>query len=59
MVVGAVAGDAVEGASLLNVLTGRRIGVHTRRAHLAASVKFALLAAAGGYIAAARRRQPG
>ncbi|MEV3903714.1 hypothetical protein AB0K11_15420 [Mycobacterium sp. NPDC050551] len=53
LVVGAVAGDAIEGVSLLNVLSGNQIAVHTRRAHLAASIKFALLAAAGGYVATA------
>lgn len=57
MVVGAVAGDAIEGVSLLNVLGGNRIAVHTRRAHQAASTKFALLAAAGGYVAAAQVRR--
>ena len=56
MVAGAVAGDAVEGVSLLKVLSGSRIGVNASRAHLAASIKFVLLAAAGGYIAAARMR---
>ncbi|MCZ8380322.1 hypothetical protein O6P37_15745 [Mycobacterium sp. CPCC 205372] len=59
MVMGAVAGDAVEGVSLLNVLSGNRIAVYTRRAHLAASIKFALLAAAGGYVAAAQVRHRG
>ncbi|MGA5462488.1 hypothetical protein [Mycobacterium sp. NPDC050041] len=54
LVVGAVAGDAIEGASLLNVLSGNQIAVHTRRAHLAASIKFALLVVAGGYVVAAR-----
>lgn len=54
MVAGAVAGDAIEGASLLKVLSGNRIGANTRRAHLAASIKFALLAAAGAYVVTAR-----
>ncbi|WP_264011763.1 nitroreductase family deazaflavin-dependent oxidoreductase [[Mycobacterium] manitobense] len=54
MVAGAVAGDAVEGVSLLKVLSGSRIAVNARRAHLAASTKFALLIAAGGYVVAAR-----
>ncbi|OBH55532.1 hypothetical protein [Mycobacterium sp. E2479] len=47
----AVAGDAVEGVSLLSVLRGRRIGVHARRAQVAALVKFAALVGALGYVA--------
>ncbi|OMC41013.1 hypothetical protein A5744_18850 [Mycobacterium sp. IS-1264] len=47
----AVAGDAVEGASLLKVLERRRIAVHARRARIAALIKFAVLAGALGYVA--------
>jgi hypothetical protein len=47
----AVAADAIEGVSLLKVLDGRRIRVHARRAQIAALIKFAILAAALGYIA--------
>jgi hypothetical protein len=55
----AVAGDAVEGVSLLRVLRGTRIGVHARRAQVAALIKFAVLAGALGYAATASgRRDP-
>src|SRR5690242_1781841 len=47
----AVAGDAVEGVSLLKVLQRSRIGVHARRARIAALIKFAVLAGALGYVA--------
>ncbi|MGE2814643.1 hypothetical protein ACQI5H_05770 [Mycobacterium heidelbergense] len=47
----AVAGDAVEGVSLLKVLERRRVGVHARRARIAALIKFAVLAGALGYVA--------
>jgi len=50
----AVAGDAVEGISLLNVLKGRRVGANARRARTAALAKFAVLAGCLGYVAAAR-----
>lgn len=47
----AVAGDAAEGVSLLRVLRGTRIGVHARRAQVAALIKFAVLLAALTYAA--------
>lgn len=50
-VIVAVAGDAVEGVSLLKVLRRTRIGVHARRARIAALIKFAVLAGALGYAA--------
>lgn len=55
----AVAGDAAEGVSLLRVLRGTRIGVHARRAQVAALIKFAVLVAALGYAATGlARRDP-
>lgn len=51
LAMGAVAGDAVEGVSLLKVLDGGQIGVHARRARTAALVKFAFLAVCLGYAA--------
>ena len=45
----AVAGDAAEGLSLLRVLRGKRIGLHARRAQIAALIKFAVLVGALGY----------
>ena len=45
----AVAADAAEGISLLKVLRRNRIGVHARRAQIAALIKFAVLAGALGY----------
>ena len=53
---GAVAGDAVEGLSLLNVLDGRHVVASARRARTAALAKFAMLAASLGYLAAGRAR---
>lgn len=53
----AVAGDAAEGVSLLRVLSGTRIGVHARRAQVAALIKFAVLVAALGYAATGSGRQ--
>jgi hypothetical protein len=50
----AVAGDAVEGVSLLKVLQRSRIAVHARRARIAALTKFAALAGTLGYVAADR-----
>ncbi|OMC13898.1 hypothetical protein [Mycobacterium sp. SP-6446] len=47
----AVAGDAVEGVSLLKVLQRNRIAVHARRARIAALIKFAVLTGALGYVA--------
>jgi hypothetical protein len=52
----AMAGDAVEGVSLLKVLSGNRIGENARRARTAALVKFAVLVLALGYVTAARSR---
>lgn len=46
---GAVAADAVEGVALLHVLDRREIAVHARRAQIAASSKFAFIAAALAY----------
>jgi hypothetical protein len=47
----AVAADAAEGVSLLKVLGHKNIGVHARRARIAALVKFAVLAGSLGYVA--------
>ncbi|WP_431232914.1 hypothetical protein ACQ856_26745 [Mycolicibacterium psychrotolerans] len=46
---GAVAGDAIEGVALLRVLDRRDVAVNARRAQVAASIKFAILAVALGY----------
>jgi hypothetical protein len=46
-----VAGDAVEGVSLLKVLNGIRVAENARRARTAALIKFAVLAVALGYVA--------
>lgn len=46
---GAVAGDAVEGVALLRVLDRRDVAANARRAQVAASIKFAILAVAFGY----------
>lgn len=54
---GAVAGDAVEGVSLLRVLGGKQIDTHARRARTAASIKFAVLASCLIYVVAGLRRQ--
>ena len=48
----AVAGDAIEGISLLKVLDRERVDMHARRARAAALVKFAALAVALGYVLA-------
>jgi hypothetical protein len=45
----AVASDAAEGVSLLRVLRRTRVGVHARRARVAALIKFAVLVGALGY----------
>jgi hypothetical protein len=50
----AVAADAAEGVSLLKVLNRTRVAVHARRAQVAALIKFAVLAAALGYVATDR-----
>ncbi|MCV7331985.1 hypothetical protein [Mycobacterium cookii] len=52
LVVVAVAGDAVEGVSLLKVLNGNRVAANARRARTAALAKFTVLAGCLGYIAA-------
>jgi hypothetical protein len=46
-----VIADAIEGVALLAVLRRHDIGANARRARMAAKVKFALLAAALGYVA--------
>ena len=48
----AVAGDAVEGVSLLKVLDRERVDAHARRARAAALVKFAALIGSLGYVVA-------
>jgi hypothetical protein len=48
----AVAGDAIEGVSLLKVLDRDRVAMYARRARRAALIKFAVLATALGYAAA-------
>jgi hypothetical protein len=48
----AVAGDAIEGVSLLKVLNGTRIAENSRRARTAALIKFAVLVLSLGYAAA-------
>ena len=48
----AVAGDAIEGVSLLKVLDRERVDFHARRARVAALVKFAALAGTLGYVVA-------
>jgi hypothetical protein len=48
----AVAGDAIEGVSLLKVLDGEHVDNYARRARAAALVKFAALAATLGYVLA-------
>jgi hypothetical protein len=52
VVIVAVAGDAIEGISLLKVLNRTRVGVYSRRAQIAALIKFAVLGGALGYVAA-------
>ena len=47
----AVAGDAIEGISLLKVLDRNRVAVHARRARIAALTKFAAMAGGLGYVA--------
>lgn len=49
VVAGAVAADAIEGVALLGVLDGRDIAANARRAQIAASLKFVVIAAALGY----------
>jgi hypothetical protein len=52
----AVAGDAIEGVSLIKVLDRERVDVHARRARGAALVKFAALVGALGYVVAEAAR---
>ena len=52
MVIPAVAADAIEGVSLLKVVSRTRIAANARRAQIAAYIKFAILAGALGYVAA-------
>ncbi len=52
MVIVAVAADATEGVSLLNVLNRTRVTVYSRRARIAALIKFGVLAGALGYVVA-------
>jgi hypothetical protein len=47
----AVAGDAVEGVSLLKVLSRVEVAANARRAQVAALIKFAVLVSALGYLA--------
>jgi hypothetical protein len=58
-VIPAVAGDAVEGVALLNVLAGTNIDENARRARRAAIVKFIVLIAALLYTGGAYLRKPG
>jgi hypothetical protein len=46
---GAVAGDAIEGVALLRVLDRRDIAANARRARVAATIKFVVIAVALGY----------
>lgn len=55
---GAVAGDAIEGVSLLKVLGGSQIDMYARRARRAALVKFAVLAACLAYAAVGHAKRP-
>jgi hypothetical protein len=48
----AVAGDAVEGVSLLKVLNRKHVDSYARRARTAALIKFTALVGALGYVAA-------
>lgn len=54
VVIVAVAADAIEGISLLKVLDRTRVGVYSRRARIAAMVKFASVGCALGYVAGDR-----
>lgn len=50
----AVAADAIEGVSLLKVLNGARVTVHSRRAQIAALTKFSALGIGLGYLVVGR-----
>ncbi len=54
MVIIAVAADAVEGVALLKVLNRANVTIYSRRAQVAALIKFAVLATALGYVAGGR-----
>jgi hypothetical protein len=54
MVIIAVAADAVEGVALLKVLNRANVTIYSRRAQVAALIKFAVLATAFGYVAGGR-----
>lgn len=58
LAVAAVAGDAIEGVSLLKVLGGNQIDLHARRARRAALVKFAVLAVCLAYVAVGHGKPP-
>ena len=58
LAVAAVAGDAIEGVSLLKVLGGNQIDIHARRARRAALVKFAVLAVCLAYVAVGHGKPP-
>ena len=51
MVIVAVAADATEGVSLLKVLNHTSVALYSRRAQIAALIKFAVLGGALGYVA--------
>jgi hypothetical protein len=51
VVIVAVAADAAEGVSLLKVLNHTNVAAYSRRAQIAALIKFAVLAGALGYVA--------
>lgn len=58
LAVGAVAGDAIEGVSLLKVFGGNQIDMYARRARRAALVKFAVLAVCLAYAAVGYVKPP-
>ncbi len=55
---GAVAGDAIEGVSLLKVLGDNQIHMYARRARRAALIKFAVLAVCLVYVVAGYAKPP-
>jgi hypothetical protein len=58
LAVGAVAGDAIEGVSLLKVFGGNQIDMYARRARRAALVKFAVVAVCLAYAAVGYVKPP-
>jgi len=54
IVIVAVVADAMEGVSLLKVLDRTRVTANSRRAQIAAFIKFAVLAGALGYVVTGR-----